>query len=428
MIDENQQPKSTYSLNIDALFEELQLAVYWQRPSILFTVHPSAWGQKKSVTNLRNRLIEIGCTVLEARADQDQSNIVNQILGAERTEKTVFFIFNLNSGDPDGQESYRALNMHREFFIENRIKAVFWLTPREAEVLPRFAPDFWAFRHRVIEFKRSRITSIQSYLYLLSLWYSDDVFALDPDEEIQACKKSLGSLPEGAESRSIRAQIMYDLGRAHWRNGGFEDAKKILTFGLALVEDGHLDDLFVRFLNGIAAIHFQSSRYDEALKIYGELLQKYKKEAIPRMNRALVLCSMGRNHEALIQGRRAVQHEPANPKLWNRLGYVYIVAGKLEDALACYKESVRLAPDISDFHESLMMCFHLMRWRRQAIEEVEVIQRLGRLDKNHIDLFRQILMDNPEQVSSSLSSISEMGISSSLDISQNINLKIIMSN
>jgi predicted Zn-dependent protease len=42
--------------------------------------------------------------------------------------------------------------MHREYLIEGNIRAIFWLTKNELKQLTRFSPDFWAFRHKVVEF------------------------------------------------------------------------------------------------------------------------------------------------------------------------------------------------------------------------------------------------------------------------------------
>jgi tetratricopeptide (TPR) repeat protein len=42
--------------------------------------------------------------------------------------------------------------MHREYFVEANIRAIFWLSKYEAKQCSRFAPDFWAFRHKVVEF------------------------------------------------------------------------------------------------------------------------------------------------------------------------------------------------------------------------------------------------------------------------------------
>jgi tetratricopeptide (TPR) repeat protein len=60
---------------------------------------------------------------------------------------------NLRQGGGGGySNAYRALNMHREYLVEEGIKAIFWLSDGEGRQLARFAPDFWAFRHLVVAF------------------------------------------------------------------------------------------------------------------------------------------------------------------------------------------------------------------------------------------------------------------------------------
>jgi tetratricopeptide (TPR) repeat protein len=36
--------------------------------------------------------------------------------------------------------------------VEGNLKALFWITRTELRQLTRFSPDFWAFRHKVVEF------------------------------------------------------------------------------------------------------------------------------------------------------------------------------------------------------------------------------------------------------------------------------------
>ena len=68
-------------------------------------------------------------------------------------DNVVFFVEGLRWGSGQADvHAYQTLNNHREFFIENQIRVVFWLTEKEAIDLAHFAPDYWAFRHRVIEF------------------------------------------------------------------------------------------------------------------------------------------------------------------------------------------------------------------------------------------------------------------------------------
>jgi hypothetical protein len=67
--------------------------------------------------------------------------------------QVVFFVSGIGSANESlSRKAYSALNMHRELLVEHQIRVVFWLTKSEAASLPHYAPDFWAFRHRVVEF------------------------------------------------------------------------------------------------------------------------------------------------------------------------------------------------------------------------------------------------------------------------------------
>ena len=59
------------------------------------------------------------------------------------------FILNLAS---TGQDGLTALNYQREVFVEHPLLAVFWVREPELNSIAVSAPDFWAFRNRVVEF------------------------------------------------------------------------------------------------------------------------------------------------------------------------------------------------------------------------------------------------------------------------------------
>jgi len=85
--------------------------------------------------------------------DIERSDIPMFLSKHPEREKTVFFIKRLKLGSKQaGHHVYRALNIRRELLVDHHIRAVFWVTEKEAADLPVHAPDFWSFRHRVIEF------------------------------------------------------------------------------------------------------------------------------------------------------------------------------------------------------------------------------------------------------------------------------------
>lgn len=426
MTDENRSWKNSFKANIETLFEELRLAGYWRRPSLLFAVHQSIWGQKKAAARLRDMLTRIGYIIVELESSDEYPSMAHHILKQNPLENTVYFIFNLNHGGADERRTYRALNMYRELFIENRIKAVFWLTRHEAETLPLYAPDFWAFRHRTIEFGASHVSPIRAVWQSLAIWYGEQVVDLDLDEKLDSLEKSLSVLPAESESLSMRAQLLYELGYGYWVRGDFERSLETLTAALDLTADKPLPDLHLRLLNGMAIIHFQDAHYGKALEILRKLLQTHKRESTPRMNLGIALCVTGRHYEGVSQAKRAVRSEPSNFKLRYRLGHLYVNSGKLEDAVACFKDAIRLAPAIIDHYKSLAVCYHLLGWSDQAVLEIENFQSLGQQRDIFADIYREVIKGNLEKASEVLNLAIQEGRISALEASRDLNLNLIM--
>ena len=138
---------------VDMLFDELELAIKWERPSILLAVYKSEFVQADIERVLNARLSEIGINVVNILVNENQFDIPLELIKQPDLEKTVFFISGLRwGGGRSGGNSFRALNIRREYLVDYKIRTIFWLTEEESAELPFRAPDFWSFRHRVIEF------------------------------------------------------------------------------------------------------------------------------------------------------------------------------------------------------------------------------------------------------------------------------------
>ena len=145
---------------IASLMDEIQLAFQWSRPSILVAVHKGSAGQEKARSKLKQEIEATGRKVQSIEADKGNLNVIQTILKSPNRANSVFFISGINrNGETERHNIYRALNFQREMLVENRIVLVFWLAMREAAELPSMAPDFWAFRHRVVEFAPDRSTN-----------------------------------------------------------------------------------------------------------------------------------------------------------------------------------------------------------------------------------------------------------------------------
>ena len=145
-------PKSSETPNqpLAILLDEIRLAVDWNRPSILVVLHKSRLGQNRAVAALESMLTEF--SVEHVTPDEKGPSFLSAVLERVRSAPTIFFIKGLGKQE----KIYQELNLHREKIIENHLKLVFWLLPKELTTLSHRAPDFWAFRHRVVEFPTER--------------------------------------------------------------------------------------------------------------------------------------------------------------------------------------------------------------------------------------------------------------------------------
>lgn len=138
---------------IAILFDELGMAIKWDRPCILFAVYQSEYIKEEVQSVLRHSLIKQGNDVLKYTVDKTHYDVAIDLRDQAGRNQSVFFISGLRWGGGKGcSKAYHALNMHREYLVEEKIRSIFWLTKKEARLLPRYAPDFWAFRYNVVEF------------------------------------------------------------------------------------------------------------------------------------------------------------------------------------------------------------------------------------------------------------------------------------
>jgi len=138
---------------IASLMDEIRLAFQWSRPSILVAVHKGSAGQEKARAQLRKEIQAINKKVRNIEVNRNNLNVIQSALKSPDHANIVFFVSGIGRNNENDRRSiYRALNFQREILVDNRIILVLWLSAAEAGEIPHLAPDFWAFRHRVVEF------------------------------------------------------------------------------------------------------------------------------------------------------------------------------------------------------------------------------------------------------------------------------------
>lgn len=420
---------NSFEENVDTLFQELKLAIQWGRPSILLAVNKSKLGQNKAEKALENKLREYGQNIAEIEINNKNPNAAALISQIPDPAKTIFFVSNIDwGGGTDEKEAYRALNIHREFFVENKIRAVFWLTLNEALNLPSHAPDFWAFRHRVIEFASPRAAHKIVLPAGILIWHAQDsIGTLDqPEEKISAYEKMLLELPTGQESVSARMELLYTLGYLCWSVGNSTKASKFLTAGLDLSRNLGLPHLRPSLSNGLAIIRYEAKEYRDAIEIYKRAVESNPQDSILLFNLSVALCALGRNQEAITASRKAVKIDPANAKIWNRIGYLYITMGRPDEAIRHFQKAIELAPTASIYYESLAIGYGMMGHSDESMRQINRSREYAGERTFRADMYKQALLEDSERLVQLLRIALATGQISKIEIRRDPNINLIL--
>ena len=363
--------------NINILFDELKLGIQWDRPSILLAIYKSESGKAKIEQALKDRLKELGQEAVFIQIGKDRPNIFPSLLQTTKKDKTVFFISNIDHGGGDNdRDAYRALNINREFLVENKIRAVFLLSPDEASNLPNYAPDFWAFRHRVIEFIGSHSAPQKTLPSGVLIWHAqqdtgEPLTALK--EKIASREKLLDQLSTDPEALSARSELLYSLGHLYWMAGNSTNASKTLASGLKLAQKYDLPHR-TWFLNGLAIISYENKKHKEASEIHQDALKLDSTDSFLLLNSSAIACALGQNLRAIEMGRKAVKSNPSAAQIWNSFGHIYTAIGKLDEAMPCFRKAVELAPTNSNFSLSLAVGYKLTNDSQESLHQLKAMQ------------------------------------------------------
>ena len=380
MSHESPRGGKTFDENISVLYDEISLAAKWGRPSILLAVHKSKLSQEKADEELERRLKRDGRTITRIVVNPERVDIPHLIAATPGCDQTVFLVSNIDwGGGEDGKDAYRALNLYRELFVDHAIKAVFSLTSNEAANLARHAPDFWAFRHRVVEFASVRAAHKASLPAGLLLW--DIPESVDPfdnlDDKIRAREEIMSKLPRNSEALSTRVDLYYALGHLYWLRDELQKSEAACQSALELAEGHQLAELAWHPLNGMAILKHEAGHYDEAALTYQKALAAAPDSSTLLINLSAATCMLGRISEAITVGKRAIRVDPGDARIWNRMGYVYEAMGRVDDARTCFSEAVALVPRDPRYMESLAIACWLIDRPDEAMRYIRAARQLG---------------------------------------------------
>jgi tetratricopeptide (TPR) repeat protein len=336
---------------VDILYHELELATKWQCPSLLLAIYSSEYVHSDAQQALENRLVGLGQkahhVVVKGQEDADIPLLISEVANLK---DAVIFVEGLRwGGEADDFSAYRCLNKHREFFIENRVRVVFWLTETEAIHLAHHAPDYWTFRHRVIEFvdsPRPEQLSPQESTPRGMADFTDS--SEDLDAKITLRTALLTDLPEGDESTSARASLLLTLGILHWRRGDFDQAAQFSRNALeqaAKLQDNRFEALC---LNAIALVESATGRTRQAIQAYRRAQALAPEQISPWNNLGKLHFKLEEYEDAVEAFQKAVEQNPSDRVSWGGLGDSYYRVGRHDDAIFAFRKALELGP--TDHH------------------------------------------------------------------------------
>jgi len=356
-----------FAERVDRLARELELAIRWDRPSILLAVYRSAYVMRDAAAALAERVRGMGQAVEWVRVTGEaDADVPVRLAEHPGRDGTVFFVEGLRWGSPT---ALRALNVRREYFVDQRLRAVFWLTEGEAVAIAREAPDFWVFRHRVVEFVEPPEAGRAATVAREFAWrgFEDRTLRQDTEAKIALREALLADLPEADETLAARAELQFTLGGLYWAGRQYERA--VESFSAALegaIRTGN-ERLEVWCYNGLGNVYAGLGRQEEAIAAFQRAIELDPTLAAPRNGLGAVYAGLGRQEEAIAAYRRAIELDPTDAAPHNGLGNVYADQGRQEEALAAFQRAIELDPTYAYPHNGLGNVYRDLGRQEEAI-------------------------------------------------------------
>ncbi|MBI5950784.1 MAG: tetratricopeptide repeat protein [Chloroflexi bacterium] len=344
--DAVQQPRvESFDEQVESIMEELNLAIKWNRYSVLLVVSNAECVRTDAEAVLEEYLNEQGQKVAHiATGELPDTRIASLLLKHQATRDQVFFI---HGADPKQRNMLAKLGTHKDILTQRNIRLVVWITANGLVDLARNAPEIWECRQRVIE-----LPDMPSSEHILqdaieSVWQGVGEYAdpfEDTEEKINLRESVLTGLPQKAESTSTRAKMLLTLGILNWRKGNHEKSVELLEDAIKAavqMEDSWFES---ECFNAIALVKFAQGKNNEAIEAYKQAIKIAPDQLFVWNNLGNLCLKIMRNDEATFAFQKTLQHNPRDPIAWNGLGTVYYRIGYTDDSIAAFRKAIEYAP------------------------------------------------------------------------------------
>lgn len=319
---------------------------------IIFILYRDIKEQRKNANRLKN-IIDIPVT--EVALKGDNLNPIRTFLDLPKDPRQAIFYTFLGSSLPEGKSDFDKfagyVNIQREAFEDAPHAVVLWLREEQLVRLMRRAPDFWAWRSGVFDFRGELVPDDSTYRELeeadafdresleeqVALYREILKGQLERDEpdlayitrtRLRLAKSLLklglyGEMAREAQKAKelatslgddeLRNNALNSLALAYERMGDHSKAEPLFREATEAIDEAHPE--YATALNNLAGLVTKSGRFKEAEQLYRKALEKdvevfgegHPKHAVRLNNLATLLWTTGRHSEAESLYRQAAQ-------------------------------------------------------------------------------------------------------------------------
>jgi tetratricopeptide (TPR) repeat protein len=362
---EEHEPGMSFEEKIDILFHEIDLAMKWSRPSILFAVYNSGSILSKAKAELEDRLSNLRqkTRIIEI-SGKKQTNFSTEIFRLPQLNRSVLFIDDINCRCCEGNSGFfKELKWNLEKFIDHQIKVVFWLANEDVPHFATNAIECWILRHHVVEFQDSPYQTNALLQTLESAWQDVDENDLDNPASAAAIQEILHA-PEDVEPNFFHGNLILMLGVLYWRKGNSVDAERFLNAALGISQVISHQKLEDQCKNALQLVRSDPRNTDDATIAARQatpessepehsLVETEQPAGTPpeaavddtgKEIKVIVQREQERG-EDMKESEQVFDHKTSSE--WNELGNKFLRSGSYNDAINAFTKAIELAPDVS---------------------------------------------------------------------------------
>jgi tetratricopeptide (TPR) repeat protein len=322
------------------------------KPSILFALYLSEFLRSDVERSLSTLLKVQGLRVVSVDAGEKKD--LPSFFSSIDSDNTVFFVHNIEKGFP---EALQFLNFKRENLVEDHVKVLFWVTEEELSRISREAPDFFAFRNRVVEFMELPHVG-ETRPALVEFALDTEYKSLDEIKRNIELKEKL--LAELSTETEISGYLLGSLGILYGQIGFYEKSIECSGKALKIAREmgnrrgngatlGNLGNAYLYLGQAEKAIKY----YEDALVIARGLGDRHNEGThLGQVGTAYLYLGQAEKASKYYEDALAIAREIGdrrNEGVWlGNLGSVYRDLEQVEKAIEYHEDALTIAREIGD--------------------------------------------------------------------------------